>query len=118
MKKVQRREQVGGTKKRIRRVKAMIDGKVMLNDREGGREKVALAINLICAAALLLCAHSLRNTHVLWSPLTSTRCVCGFVCFLSYLANGHCGRFWWYTEKACFLILIKLNASSSVFQGR
>lgn len=30
----------------------MIDGKVMLNDREGGREMVALAINLICAAAM------------------------------------------------------------------
>lgn len=60
-----------GNGKRIRHTKAMIDGKVMLNDREGEREMVALAINLICAAALPLCAHSLRNTHVLWSSLTS-----------------------------------------------
>lgn len=62
-----------GTGERIRHTKAMIDGKVMLNDRKGGREMVALAINLICAAALLLCAHSSRNTHVLWSSLTSTQ---------------------------------------------
>lgn len=59
---------------RIRHTKAMIDGKLMLNDREGGRETVALAINLICAAAALpLCAHSLQNLHVLWSSLTLTQ---------------------------------------------
>lgn len=118
MKKVQRGEQVGGTKKRIRRVKAMIDGKVMLNDREGGREKVALAINLICAAAM--CPLTTKHTCTMVPPDINTMCVWGFfyLFFFSYLANGHCGRFWWYTEKACFLILIKLNASSSVFQGR
>lgn len=95
MMKVQRGEQVGD-KKRIRRVKAMIDRKVMLNDREGRREKVALAINMIYVAALLICAHLLQNTQGLWSPLTSTQCV------FFYLANGHCERFSGRERKPAF----------------
>lgn len=71
-------------RERIRHTKAMIDGKVMLNDREGERETLALAINQIGAAAALPRCTTKHTCSVVLSDINTM-----MRCFYFYLANGH-----------------------------